>query len=834
MAHTEEVDPQQGAWLVYLNGIQIPCPSVTVSYGVWQIPEATLSFPPHRLLQRLGAEDRLEVTIFYLDTIHTPEEPKFRLLFEGEILGWSYSSSPMGRMITFNALADISIYQSLYFFFMNTVDAVVGYKTTPGADANTLFTAGVHYPFSIFRKGLFLTQAADQEKPNIEKPYDILANILTGILSGPPDDGPDTRPIPCVNFFSRWARKRNFHNRFVAMPLFEDTRGNLTKNLGAFPLFQSVQAEYALKAMSTSLSETVGEQGSLYDLLQKIFGMSYCELAMIPTAPMVIADVVSGAILQPPHKPRDLGDTATQPYRLVNYFAKPQMLFGSAPSCNLIFPSMIRNYTYSENYWQQPTRTYVNDQFFTSGLPGKTGLVASATSVGYPEAIDAVLQLRRLTGEGDAATRYPTATGKNVLSFPEEFFKGPVLNRMPVPMWFSHLANARAAEARTSQTAEQTTSSPPVDKDLHDLYFLYSQYEYFRTRYEQRGGAVDMVWNPYIVPGFPCLTFDHRASGMDTAGYIMNVRQTMASTNGGGEMSTSVNYSYGRTVQELLETMKTDMARLGVVLSSAPTEPVDSVRAITQDFGFAEEMYRALFHRDEIADGKQAAVDIRTIVGFVDHEDEYGDDQEVTEISISGGATSRDVTYLGNDAGARTPPTTNIDSTKNLEPVKHMEPAFRNPITALQYVSRPICTLDEYVTFLHAGESLETLSKPATLTDPVTKSTYIRPIQVSGVNDEFSYAEVTGVSGKTSVTPSSARYYDRIRGLIQGPGAAPPATQTGAVVNPPVPGATRDVAAVELEKVEPVPASSPQTRYDWDSNLLAYRQEILTRLSPMR
>ena len=76
------------------------------------------------------------------------------------------------------------------------------------------------------------------------------------------------------------------------MPLFEDTRGNLTKNLGAFPLFQSVQAEYALKAMSTSLSETVGEQGSLYDLLQKIFGMSYCELAMIPTAPMVIADVV--------------------------------------------------------------------------------------------------------------------------------------------------------------------------------------------------------------------------------------------------------------------------------------------------------------------------------------------------------------------------------------------------------------------------------------------------------------------------------------------------------------------------------------------------------------
>lgn len=841
-AFVEEVDPQHAAWLVYLNGIQVPCPSVTVTYGVWQIPEATISFAPHKLLQRLGAEDRLEVTIFYLDNYYEPENPTFRLLFEGEILGWSYSSSPMGRMITFNALADISIYQALYFFFMNTVDAIIGYKTTPGANANTPFTAGVHYPFSIFKKGLFLKAETDRDSPDIEKPYDILANILTGIISGPPDEGADTRPIPCVNFFMRWARKRNFQNRFVAMPLFEDTRINLDelpensaiggKRLGAFPLFQSVQAEYALKAMSTSLAETVGEQGSIYDMLQKVFGMSYCELAMIPTAPMVIADVTDGKILQPPSTPRDQGTVSTQPYRLVNYFAKPQMLFGSVPSCNLIFPSLIRNYTYSENFWQQPTRVYVNDQFFTAPL-NKTGIVASATTVGYPEAIDAVLQLRRQTTDSDTATRYPTATGKNVLAFPEEFFKGPVLNRMPVPMWFSHLANARAAEARSAASPETTVESPPVDKDLHDLYFLYSQYEYFRTRYEQRGGAVDLIWNPYVVPGFPCMTFDHRASAMDTVGYVMTVRQTMASTNGGGEMTTSLNYSYGRTFQELIETMKTDMSRLGVVLSSAPVEPVDSVRAITQDFEYAEEMYRILFHRDSIEPGKQAAVDIRTIVGFVDKEDEYGDEAEVTPISIKGTAVARDVTYLGTGADGRTPPTTNLDATKDVEPLKTMEPAFKNPISALRYVARPICTLDEYITFIHGGESIEALKKPATLTDPVTKESYVRPAQVEGENNEFSYAEITGRGENAKIVKSSARYYTRIRALIQGPGDVPPSTQTGAKVTD-VAGKTTADALAEIEKVEPLPVSAPQTRYDWDQILLAYRAEILTRLSPMR
>lgn len=833
MSLTEEVDPQQGAWLVYLNGIQVPCPSVTVSYGVWQIPEATLSFPPHRLLQRLGAEDRLEVVIFYLDTIHEPENPEFRLLFEGEIIGWSYTSTPTGRSMTFNALADISIYQALYFFFMNTVDAVIGYKTTPGAEANTAFSPGIHYPFSIFKKGLFLQSATDKEKPDIEKPYDILANLLTGLMSRPDGDAPDTRPIPCVNFFSRWARKRNFQNRFIATPIYEDSRGNLDRSLGAFPIYQSVQAEYALKAMSTSLSESVGDQGSIYDLLQKIFGMSYCELAMIPTAPMVIARLADGAIVKAPGKPRDQASIDTEPYRLVNYFAKPQSLFGAAPSCNLIFPSMIRNYTYSENYWQQPTRLYVNDQLYTGALPNKTGVVASSTSVGYPEEIDAVLQLRRATTDQSVVAKQPSATGKNVLVFPEEFYKGPVLNRLPVPAWFSHLAAARAAEERKEATPANV-NAPAIDIELQQLYFLYAQYEYFRSRYEQRGGAVDMIWNPYIVPGFPCMIFDHRASAMDTAGYVLNVRQSMNAMGASSEMSTSINYSYGRTIQELLETMKADMARLGVVLSSGPTEPVDSVRAITQDFVLAEEMYRVLFHRDDIADGKQAAADIRTIVGFVEESDEYGDHKKITPISIEGEFVSRDVTYLGKTAGDRVPPVTNIDVTKDIEPLETMAPAFRNPISALEYISRPVCTLDEYITFIHGGESLDTLIAPRDLIDPVTKETYTRPVQVSGANSYFGYPEVTGKPGAYKVVRVPAKYYERIRGLIQGPGDTPPKAQTGAASRDPAPGTTRDQAVLELEKVEPVPQSSPQTRYNWDSILLDYRAEILSRLSPMR
>ena len=57
----------QAAWLVYINGLEIPVSSMTIQFGVWQVPTATLNMVPHQLLSRIGAEDRLQVAIFYLD-----------------------------------------------------------------------------------------------------------------------------------------------------------------------------------------------------------------------------------------------------------------------------------------------------------------------------------------------------------------------------------------------------------------------------------------------------------------------------------------------------------------------------------------------------------------------------------------------------------------------------------------------------------------------------------------------------------------------------------------------------------------------------------------------
>ena len=52
---------------VYINGIEVPAKSVSLRYGVWQIPEMQIDMVADPVITRLGAEDRVQVAVFYLD-----------------------------------------------------------------------------------------------------------------------------------------------------------------------------------------------------------------------------------------------------------------------------------------------------------------------------------------------------------------------------------------------------------------------------------------------------------------------------------------------------------------------------------------------------------------------------------------------------------------------------------------------------------------------------------------------------------------------------------------------------------------------------------------------
>lgn len=668
-------------WLCYINGIEVPIVGFTVEESVWEIPKFQIHLVPDPAVQRLGYEDRVLVSLFYLDNHIDVLHKEYRLLIDGEIAGYSYQSVAGQRVISYTCLAHINVFKSLYFFFMNTVDDIVAGQD-PMVQSQGITQTGLFYPYSLFHQGLIApantgqaigadgtplngrvfqnpeerfrqsTTSTGTDDPNnpqddvIKAPFELVYNVIRGIIA---DTVPaERRSVPAMNFFARHVRKTRLHQRFVRLPILEDP-AVLNNRLGVFPIFNAARNSEALAAMQRQSAGQVSNSASVWDMLQQVLQLVYMEIAMVPAAPCVQANLdgeilgpasealvtrqvrpaattnvplpeananvaavnalagpitadtvagmvidylrsehalaeessplgnnlptedqirgaVSGAAQTPNITPERLIGTAAQwtrawdgsnrglpripanvlsglgpalqtrlqglrqleqvqrtiqqqreqqqqaeqqrqqqiavanqennapfgvdplrPLRLAQYFVKPQFFFGIPPHCNVIFPSMLDNFSYTEDYFAQPTRLYVNDSVMTQALQARGAqreFMLHALTTAYPEEAEAVLH-QAIGGSDDASggslvtqgtagsttTHTPTArdmNGRSLLIWPEEFYKGPVVSRMSLPRWFQFLQQMRqssgtvdAPATRTGTPTTATTSPQP-------------------------------------------------------------------------------------------------------------------------------------------------------------------------------------------------------------------------------------------------------------------------------------------------------------------------------------------------------------------------------------
>ena len=613
-----------GAYIVYINGIEVPTTNVSMRYGVWQIPECSISMVPDPVLLRLGTEDRIQVAVFFLDDFNPQpnQEPAvFRLLMEGEIIGWGYQNTPSGRVISFTIHNQIAILMQLFVHFIQNINDISSDATNParGVVTSATVSPSMLFPYSLFSDGI--DPSPDAAK--ISRPFDFAYNIVRSMTSTAVPD--EQRAVPASNFFTRWARLTNFMNRFVATPVFDETSLPGGANPSIFPALRALQSTSVIDLITHSLISPVQNSGSFWDMLQLVLQTMFTELAMIPVAPLVNVNLKDSTIAET--KPNEhtvtngrpsKGPTPTMPTRLANYFVKPQCIFGLPPSCNVFFPSQIKSYSYEENYATQPTRLYFNDEVLNRLLPTEGALgqtVLDALAIAYPEEANAHSLARRYVAGN--------ANGKNFLLFPEEFFKGPVMDRRPMPNWLYFLKMQEMAAQKTVQAAAtlagvvfpsgtQAKTLPNGDPEP-SVESLYAEYEFYRERFSRRGGTVVLAgFQPFAVPGFPCAIFDNKATRFDVFGYATTVQHSLSARG----LSTQVSYTYGRTFQEVLDKLQTMYATDQNVYAMAPREPISDVRLTIQEFDNAEKFYNALFYGRTPYPGKKASFCWTDVVGY--------------------------------------------------------------------------------------------------------------------------------------------------------------------------------------------------------------------------
>jgi len=391
----------------------------------------------------------------------------------------------------------------------------------------------------------------------------------------------------------------------------------------------------------------------------------------------------------------------------------------------------------------------------------------------------------------------------------------------------------------TTTTAIGSTESSPQEANEGNqfsvLFRVYAQYEFYRQRYGQRQGGANLAFNPYVVPGFPCVVFDSMRTRFHAVGYVQTVTHTGMVSGGQGSLETTVGMSSIRAFYEFLRDIRTDSERFIATLGSAPADPIPQIMGVIQDDVNAEKFYRKLFHGD-LNKGNRAAFKFNEVMG-------YAQGIEVEAIHVEGRAISTVVDEeqraqrttppdTGSVPSTATTATANSSSTaqltNNINPNLELSPipgpysrAFDSYDSAMQINARPVCTLQQYIRFLHGGKTITSLMSTGDVQGELFEFSYVA-VSEEGPTVNVSPDRRETVSRGTT-TRKPATYYARIFRLRQGPGTFPGEHERG-YTNPPTIQPTTSLAGVA--------ANFPQTRADWDTALKNYATKVRVLIRP--
>ena len=751
--------------LVYVAGVEFPVNNITVSYGIGQIPQATFNVPGDSELERLGAEDKVPVAIFYLDQWYSEEgredkiEPKYCLLFDGEITGWGFRKSVDGRSIVFTATHVIGTMTSMFAKFL--LGDATAHTASEFMSQNTVQNVVVpnhkHFPFNLYQKGIFDGPAAKV----IDRPFDFVENLLLPMRIGGYPSFPSIQDrTPAVNgegsittelkdkfieaeslerittgfyndftiattrrsapmdFFVKHNHKVKFDQRWIASTL------ERYLEVDTFNEINNIEDETTRKIMESIhqdaqrgvLENKVGQGGSFYDILQVLYSVMVYEILMLPVAQYVAVGGRSNKLDR--GVPLESRDTSvSSEFRLGNYISKPIAHFSLPPACNIIFPAMAPGFGYEENYSTQVTRTVVGSPFLDY-VTMKTNQAGAdlqrklATTNGWPLALKDIIE------------KETAGNVNNVLLYPEEYFKGPVINHITMPPWYRYVSEsvsksdisrsdaskkndvkAAAGESpdlvdpkvskevpeetnrySTDAAANRNTmpNAKPSIRDTNTMFTRYSRLKYYENRFGGRNGSIDgMPFNPYLIPGYGFTYIGEHSGSFAFTGLVGNVNHNISADGG---MTTSMSYGYGRTLKENYEIAIQDAlgelelnGSVPKFHSTAPTMPMKKLADTLQHTETARDYYRNLFYQDSNSK-KETVFDF---LQFFESKDSIDGNPIPTSTPI--------------------PKDTSSGFSVTLENTPERDAERGNYSKAMQYASRPVCTLDEYIDFINGG-----------------------------------------------------------------------------------------------------------------------------------
>lgn len=827
--NTPDITINQGAFLVYIAGIHVPATAISVDFNIMGFPTATVSLPADNLLQKLGEEDRVPLVIFFLDKWYSPSnpaagiKPTWRLLFDGDITGWSYSRSPHSRVMNFTAVSSNAVLEAMSVIYLSGKG-----KEQVATDSHSKvesIAVGHYAPTQVlefFKRGAYGTQ-------DIKRPMDFIRNLLVGMKIGGPPKAGDYKKIDAkdlelqdknssevtakdyedlrqkyakdapasAEFFVKFNHKAKIDKRWIASKIedvaIRGTKAQNTKPTETHPVdlpqpagatepakvsdeaFTAIMKRMTFDGIRTNFSQQKSMQDSFWGLIQTFYHQVMYNVIQIPTAQYV---KVEGKDVEAMDVPLD-NQSKDGLERLGNCMSVPNLAFALSPACNVFTPAMVTDFSFSEDYQKQNTRVLVDSTFSEVYNVGEFKY-----RFGFPADQNTLFE------KSNVVKRSPD----NILIYPEEYFKGPVVSRPQAPPYYLTLEQvSRYQRARDHKKADKNglaiannktaqsnndidrATKVSIGKWRQELLYSFAKSFYLENKYTYRGGTISLAFNPYVIPGMTFTMLDNddfdqfHLTGLVTG---VNISMTNASA------TTSLSYTAGRTLKEVYEQVfaentygpdvgisdrDTSTQNISEIYSTAPIIPVKSLADSLQVDVHAADYYKNLLWAPDTltpnTGGKIRPFIFKHSTYFTATTGDHLADPTISgKISselrrkLKGGTGDITKIFPGSISNIVEDTNTNTVSSFDLELniLDEEKDNLSNYDVSMQRASRPICSITDYMKMfnppatLNAAQQVVETSGEFGIEYPVTLRIYVVNKEELGDNFIRPSAKVDG------------------------------------------------------------------------------------------
>lgn len=532
---------------LFIEGIEVPFTGATLTHTVNQASIAYFDLVPHEDIQHIKPRTLVQLFVRQYQESRAEKESgserfPFVLSWEGEVFGYTIGKNPTSRSFSVSAI-DFSGYwdNALTYFFNLTQSLAAGMDTQSynsmeyvdskkaGIPPKVSLQAQTSYYESIFKK-------VWKQNPNAD-----LLDLFIAVY----------KDVAGINeFFADAEARLRITDRFAI-----HSSKRLTKLIN-----QQKGIEYFLNVANGFSGYT-----TLRTVVQEFMGMIFHDFVTVPFPSRVPADV---------SKP--LPSTEGRNLTIGSFAFKPNLFMMPPPLCNVFFPDEYSSFSYSRNFFEEPTRL-----IYSPELPGQFGDAPGKIYLRHvyaPESFrhfmsndapfppDLVFDPKegQSTTDNDlkvtsevAKLRYLKEnniadSGRSDYQSEEEKKKFSEVGNNKTRLW-QFLTNEERIKgiflAREGMVPFSSSFRKALDQYVSgdDFNLRIAKYFFYKKRFKGRQLQITSHLKMSVVPGFPVLILDHENPEMSITAYCTSVTHRIYATEGG---HTNVTLGYARTVGE--------------------------------------------------------------------------------------------------------------------------------------------------------------------------------------------------------------------------------------------------------------------------------------------